>query len=119
MRADIIRRIIRAYDDPIVRAYCWVRFFDTYLRTPFLDTAALDLPVLIVGGELDQAARPQDARALADALPDCRLELLPACGHNAMIEHPDRFAALVREFLSPFLPPHFLPIPIHKQPEPT
>jgi len=23
MRADIVRRIIRAYDDPIVRAYCW------------------------------------------------------------------------------------------------
>ena len=35
MRADIIRRIIRAYDDPIVRAYCWVRFW--ILRQRFLD----------------------------------------------------------------------------------
>ncbi|WP_067464449.1 alpha/beta fold hydrolase [Actinomadura macra] len=92
--------------------YGWIRFFDAYLRTPFLDTAALDLPVLIVGGEQDPAARPQDARALAAALPDCRLELLPSCGHNAMIEHPDRFAVIVREFLARFVPR------IRKQPEP-
>lgn len=97
--------------------YGWIRFFDAYLRTPFLDTAAVDLPVLIVGGEQDPAARPQDARALAAALPDCRLELLDGCGHNAMIEHPDRFAAVVREFLSRFLP---IPTttPIREQPEP-
>ncbi|MFI0370702.1 alpha/beta fold hydrolase [Actinomadura sp. 1N219] len=93
--------------------YGWIRFFDAYLRTPFLDTAALDLPVLIVGGEQDPAARPQDARALAATLPDGRLELLPACGHNAMIEHPDRFADLVCGFLA-----RFVPIPIRKQPEP-
>ena len=35
MRADIIRRIIEAYDDPIVRAYCWARFW--ILRQRFLD----------------------------------------------------------------------------------
>jgi SAM-dependent methyltransferase len=42
MRADIIRRIIRAYDDPIVRAYCWVRFW--ILRQRFLDEIGQYLP---------------------------------------------------------------------------
>jgi SAM-dependent methyltransferase len=35
MRSDTIRRIVRAYDDPIVRAYCWGRF--AILRQRFLD----------------------------------------------------------------------------------
>ncbi|MGH7306877.1 MAG: class I SAM-dependent methyltransferase [Candidatus Rokuibacteriota bacterium] len=42
MRADIIRRIIRAYDDPIVRAYCWARFW--ILRQRFLDEIGQYLP---------------------------------------------------------------------------
>ena len=42
MRADIIRRIIRAYDDPIVRAYCWARF--GILRQRFLDEIGQYLP---------------------------------------------------------------------------
>src|SRR5262249_59310895 len=42
MRADIIRRIIHAYDDPIVRAYCWVRF--GILRQRFLDEIGQYLP---------------------------------------------------------------------------
>ena len=42
MRADIIRRIIRAYDDPIVRAYCWARFWILHQR--FLDEIGQYLP---------------------------------------------------------------------------
>jgi 2-polyprenyl-3-methyl-5-hydroxy-6-metoxy-1,4-benzoquinol methylase len=42
MRADIIRRVIRAYDDPIVRAYCWIRFW--ILRQRFLDEIGQYLP---------------------------------------------------------------------------
>src|SRR2546428_1125683 len=42
MRADIIRRIIGAYDDPIVRAYCWARFW--VLRQRFLDEIGQYLP---------------------------------------------------------------------------
>ncbi len=42
MRADIIRRIVGAYDDPIVRAYCWTRFW--VLRQRFLDEIGQYLP---------------------------------------------------------------------------
>src|SRR5882672_5794907 len=42
MRSDTIRNIVRAYDDPIVRAYCWGRF--AILRQRFLDEIGQYLP---------------------------------------------------------------------------
>ncbi len=42
MRNDAIRRIVRAYDDRIVRAYCWGRF--AILRQRFLDEIGQYLP---------------------------------------------------------------------------
>jgi 2-polyprenyl-3-methyl-5-hydroxy-6-metoxy-1,4-benzoquinol methylase len=42
MRSDTIRRIVRAYDDRIVRAYCWARF--AILRQRFLDEIGQYLP---------------------------------------------------------------------------
>src|SRR5438045_9338795 len=42
MRSETVRSIIRAYDDPIVRAYCWARF--GILRQRFLDEIGQYLP---------------------------------------------------------------------------
>jgi cyclopropane fatty-acyl-phospholipid synthase-like methyltransferase len=42
MRSDTIRKIIGAYDDPIVRAYCWARFW--IVRQRFLDEIGQYLP---------------------------------------------------------------------------
>jgi 2-polyprenyl-3-methyl-5-hydroxy-6-metoxy-1,4-benzoquinol methylase len=42
MRNEQVRRIIGAYDDPVVRAYCWVRF--GILRQRFLDEIGQYLP---------------------------------------------------------------------------
>jgi SAM-dependent methyltransferase len=42
MRSETVRNIIRAYDDPVVRAYCWVRF--GILRQRFLDEIGQYLP---------------------------------------------------------------------------
>src|SRR5262245_25918000 len=42
MRSDAIRRVIAAYDDPVVRAYCWARFW--ILRQRFLDEIGQYLP---------------------------------------------------------------------------
>ena len=38
---DTVRRIIRAYDDPIIRLYCWGRF--GILRQRFLDEIGFGL----------------------------------------------------------------------------
>ena len=42
LRSETIRKIIRAYDDPIVRVYCWIRFW--ILRQRFLDEIGQYLP---------------------------------------------------------------------------
>ena len=42
MRSESILSVIRAYDDPIVRAYCWGRFW--ILRQRFLDEVGQYLP---------------------------------------------------------------------------
>jgi len=49
MRNDAIRNIVRAYDDPVVRAYCWARF--AILRQRFLDEIGQYLPA--TGAVLD------------------------------------------------------------------
>ena len=42
MHSAAVKRIIRAYDDPVVRAYCWARF--GILRQRFLDEIGQYLP---------------------------------------------------------------------------
>jgi cyclopropane fatty-acyl-phospholipid synthase-like methyltransferase len=42
MRSETVRKIIRAYDDPVVRGYCWLRF--GILRQRFLDEIGQYLP---------------------------------------------------------------------------
>ncbi|MEV6052195.1 alpha/beta hydrolase [Streptomyces sp. NPDC052107] len=84
--------------------YGWQQFFGAYLRSPWLDVDALRLPVLVVAGVDDFAAPPDDARALAAALPDGRFQLFGDCGHFAMAEQPQRFADAVHRLLSEVFP---------------
>ena len=88
----------------LVGPYGWTRFFQTYLDTPWLRLDRLDLPVLVLSGENDFAAPPGEARALAAALPDARVRVLPDCGHFLMAERPQRFAAEITRFV------HSLPV---------
>ncbi|MGV9319636.1 alpha/beta fold hydrolase [Streptomyces sp. NPDC003660] len=87
-----------------VGPYGWQQFFGAYLRSPDLEVAALCLPVLVVAGTEDFAAPPDDARALAGALPDGRFELFEDCGHFAMAEQPLRFADAVHALLGEVFP---------------
>ena len=42
---------------------------------------------------------PAYAEAFCEAIPRCRVELLPDCGHMAPLERPDAVAAAVTRFL--------------------
>jgi pimeloyl-ACP methyl ester carboxylesterase len=84
-----------------VGAYGWFRFFDLYLRTPALKTDLITVPTLVLGGETDFAARPEEGVALAAALPDAVSRVLPGCGHFPMLDAAPLFAAAVQEFLNP------------------
>ncbi len=61
---------------------------------------ALRLPVLVVAGERDRMVPPKAARALADALPDARLAVLPEVGHLPPLERPQALVRCVGEFLA-------------------
>ncbi|MEU2801171.1 alpha/beta hydrolase [Streptomyces sp. NPDC006863] len=82
-----------------VGPYGWFRFFDFYLRTPYLRTGGITVPTLVLSGERDFAARPEESVALAAALPTADCRVLAGCGHFPMIEAAEEFAAEVRDFI--------------------
>ena len=64
------------------------------------DLSQLDLPVLIINGEHDSAARIGTGTDLARALPDARLAVIPAAGHLSNLDNPGAYNAVLGEFLS-------------------
>jgi L-proline amide hydrolase len=57
------------------------------------------VPVLVISGEHDEAT-PAVVRPLVDAVPDARWELIAEASHTPHLEQPERFFALVEEFLA-------------------
>jgi 3-oxoadipate enol-lactonase len=58
----------------------------------------LDVPTLVVHGELDRFAPPANGRALAELIPGARLERLAGVGHLVPQEAPERLLELLGEF---------------------
>ncbi|MFG3228661.1 alpha/beta fold hydrolase [Kitasatospora sp. NPDC048194] len=83
-----------------VGAYGWIRFFETYLATPWLRTERFPVPCLVIAGEHDSIALPEEGRLLAADLPQGRFHLLPGSGHFLMIEQAGDLAAVVDQFVS-------------------
>jgi pimeloyl-ACP methyl ester carboxylesterase len=57
------------------------------------------IPTLLLWGDRDPVVPTATAPALAAALPQSRLVVLPGCGHLPFAEDPDAFAAAVLPFL--------------------
>ncbi len=63
------------------------------------EIAAVAAPTLIIAGSEDHPVPPHHAKAVADAIPHARYELVPETGHAVMIERPDWFNAMLEHFL--------------------
>lgn len=61
--------------------------------------AKIDVPTLIVWGKQDRILHRWWADRLAGDLRQARVEIIDRCGHFPMIEAPERFAALVEDFV--------------------
>ena len=60
----------------------------------------IEVPTLIIWGEQDQILPVAHAYTAAERLQDARLNIFDGCGHMPNIEHPDKFNAIVNEFLN-------------------
>ena len=69
---------------------------DTDFR-PILPT--IDVPTLVIVGTEDKVLPVTESRQLADAIPDAQLALVERAGHLSNIEAPERFNAVLGEFL--------------------
>jgi len=59
----------------------------------------INVPTLIISGELDAVARPELQQELAQAIPAARWLTVAGVGHMALLSHPAELAALVNDFL--------------------
>jgi 3-oxoadipate enol-lactonase len=58
-----------------------------------------NVPTLVVVGEADSLTVPDQARALAQAIPGARLVVIPGAGHVPPIEQPQATTETLRDFL--------------------
>ncbi|MWA02875.1 alpha/beta fold hydrolase [Actinomadura sp. LD22] len=62
--------------------------------------AAIEVPVLVLSGELDEVSPPALQRDLAAPIPAARHEIVPDCGHMSPLERPAEVAAHLRRWLA-------------------
>lgn len=58
-----------------------------------------DVPTAVIVGESDAITSTDEARLMADAIPDASLTIIPNAGHLSNIENPDAFNDAVRELI--------------------
>jgi 3-oxoadipate enol-lactonase len=56
-------------------------------------------PTLVLTGDCDVVVDPRNSELLASMIPGARLEVFPGTGHLFFWEAPERFVAVVKEFL--------------------
>lgn len=66
---------------------------------PQASLSGLQMPVHIVAGEADRITPPQGGRELHQAIPGSTFEVLPASGHQLMLEKPDEINRRLAAFL--------------------
>lgn len=59
----------------------------------------IQAPTLVLTGTADAVVDRRNSELLAECVPNARLELFPSLGHLFFWEDPERFVALVKEFL--------------------
>jgi YbgC/YbaW family acyl-CoA thioester hydrolase len=93
-----VRRMMEAAPVPgLVGALAAMR--DRPDSTPLLAELA-ELPTLVVVGEDDALTPPVAARAMAEAIPGARLEVIAGAGHFPPVERPAETTRVLRGFLT-------------------
>ena len=64
------------------------------------ELAGITVPTLIVVGEHDALTPPSGAKAMADAIPNAKLVVIPDAGHLSPMERPEPVNDAIRGFLA-------------------
>lgn len=64
------------------------------------DVGRIAAAALVIHGDDDQAIDVDRAKAMADAMPESRMVLVPGAGHAANLTHPEPVNAAMKEFLA-------------------
>ena len=56
------------------------------------------MPTRVVVGEADVLTPPSEARAMAQAIPQATLHVIPGAGHLSNLEQPDAFNRILLEW---------------------
>jgi pimeloyl-ACP methyl ester carboxylesterase len=94
-------RIPRAYQERSKDKWAEIRADSAALltyRPRYAELAAIDVPVLLVGGERSAGYFRPTLDALSRALPRVRIEIIAGAGHMLQAEAPRRFAEVVTAF---------------------
>jgi len=90
--------LVRVFQDREAAShYGWKPFFHNPRLSRWLHRVRA--PTLVVWGEHDGIVPRSVGQAYAEAIPDARLETVPAAGHLPHLERPLAFVELVRAFL--------------------
>lgn len=60
---------------------------------------SVQVPALVLVGEMDEATPPPMSRELAAALPQAALTILPGCAHVPQLQEPEQFLAAIADFI--------------------
>ena len=84
----------------VVRTGPYIQALKATVTTDFRSILPnIDVPTLIIVGDEDKVLPTSESRLLADAIPGAELVTIEHAGHLSNIESPDRFNAILGEFL--------------------
>ncbi|MFI0351385.1 alpha/beta fold hydrolase [Actinomadura sp. 9N407] len=90
-----VRGLVQATPAP---AAAWALRAMAARDASFQTLRGLKVPVLVLVGSEDGVTTEDDARAMADVMPNAELMVIPRAGHLCAVEQPDLFNQAVSEF---------------------
>jgi pimeloyl-ACP methyl ester carboxylesterase len=99
-RAMVFGRVKGLVQSAPPGAVAWAQRAMAARPDSFGTLSALKVPVLVIVGEEDELSPPADAEAMAEAVPEGKVEVIPKAGHLSAVEQPEAFNAAVTEFLT-------------------
>lgn len=88
------RRLVSTDQQSYIASCHAVRKIDTSARM-----GAIDLPTLVIAGDLDEGTPVPMVRQVAEGIPGARFEVINGAAHLSAVEQPAAFAALLQDFI--------------------